>query len=297
MNVMLLIIYGMLFGVANIIPGVSGGTMAASLGIYDDLIRSISNLKTDFKKSMRFLVPLFIGAVTGLVLFSYSIEFLLGTFPLPTALAFIGLIFGGLPLLIQRFKDSIRQERRKMGIGHVLSFALFFGIIVWMSYISAEGQSGRALEFTVKEIASLFAVGTLGAASMVIPGISGSLVFMIFGYYYPIIRNLNLFFSGLKALDWAVMINSAKFLSPFGVGVLLGVFLISKIMEYLFANYSSYTYSAILGLVISSPIAVLNNTNAFGGFHWATDFVLLIIGLVVAVILGWVTYALGKNEK
>ncbi|WP_018659726.1 DUF368 domain-containing protein [Allofustis seminis] len=297
MNSLRLVIYGMLFGIANIIPGVSGGTMAASLGFYDELIRSISNLKRDWEKSLRFLAPLFLGAVLGLIFFSYSVEFLLKNFPLPTALAFIGLIFGGLPLLIQSFQKSLQNKKRTLNIGHLLIFALFFGVIVWMSYVNSSDLDSHHLVFNSQEIISLILVGMTGAAAMVIPGVSGSLVFMIFGYYYVIIQTLNRFFSGLKSLDINVLIHSAKFLFSFGVGVLLGIFLMSKLMEYLFEYYPSFTYSGILGLVAASPIAVLKNTQALANFNGSTDSIPLLIGLVIAGALGYMTYYLGRSSE
>ncbi|RAN56763.1 DUF368 domain-containing protein, partial [Dolosigranulum pigrum] len=92
MTTVLLIIKGMFIGVANIIPGVSGGTMAVSLGIYDDLIASITHLVKEWKKSIQFLTPIVVGAAAGVILFSYLITLLLTQYTLPTALTFVGLI-------------------------------------------------------------------------------------------------------------------------------------------------------------------------------------------------------------
>ena len=93
------VIKGMLIGIANIIPGVSGGTMAVSLGIYDKLISSVSNLLRDWKKSLITLLPIILGCGIGIVGFTYIIEYLLSRHTFVTCLAFVGLIFGGLPVL------------------------------------------------------------------------------------------------------------------------------------------------------------------------------------------------------
>lgn len=293
MKLLMLVFYGMLIGVANIIPGVSGGTMAASLGIYDEMIASISHLKREWKKSLLFLGPLLLGAALGVVFFSYSIEFLLSNYPLPTALAFIGLILGGLPLLFHELQTSLTQEKRPLNWTHALIFILFFGLIVWMSYLNADVGAARTFQLSIAELTGLFAIGVLGASAMVIPGVSGSLIFMIFGYYYSIIKTLNHFFDGLKIFDIMVMINTAKFLFPFGVGILVGIFLISRVMEYLFKNYSSWTYSGIIGLVIASPIAVLKNTQALVHFDWSTQLFELFVGVILLISLGFMTYKLG----
>lgn len=93
------ILEGILIGIANIIPGVSGGTMMVALGIYDKLIESITHLFSRFKKSMRFLLPIFIGIGIAIVVFSRLFEFLIETYPIPTNLAFCGLILEAFRLL------------------------------------------------------------------------------------------------------------------------------------------------------------------------------------------------------
>ena len=107
MTTVLLIIKGMFIGVANIIPGVSGGTMAVSLGIYDDLIASITHLVKEWKKSIQFLTPIVVGAAAGVILFSYLITLLLTQYTLPTALTFVGLILGGVPILFHSFFEEV----------------------------------------------------------------------------------------------------------------------------------------------------------------------------------------------
>ena len=98
------IIKGILIGIANIIPGVSGGTMAVSLGIYDKLISSISNLLKDWKKSLVTLLPIILGCGIGIVGFTYAIEYLLSHHTFVTCMAFVGLILGGIPILLISLK-------------------------------------------------------------------------------------------------------------------------------------------------------------------------------------------------
>ena len=109
------VLQGMVVGIANIIPGVSGGTMMVAMGLYDRLIHAITHLKKEFKESMKLLIPIFIGAGIAIVALSRLFEFLLETYPIPTNFAFCGLIAGSLPFIFKKVK------------GCELHFILFFG--------------------------------------------------------------------------------------------------------------------------------------------------------------------------
>ena len=262
MSYIWIVIKGILVGVANLIPGVSGGTMAVSLAIYDDLIFAITHLKKAFKKSMSILLPLALGILLGIVFFSYAIEVLLSQYTFPTAMAFVGLVLGGLPILLRQFAHTLKTERESIGWSQLVVFTLFFALIVVLSFYQESDVTFEALDLTLANLAILFFVGLIAAATMVIPGISGSLVLMILGYYYNIINTLTNFFDALRSLDTQGILHGLALLIPFGLGVLVGIFLISKIIEYLFANQPVLTYSGIFGLVLASPIAILLNTGA-----------------------------------
>lgn len=100
------ILRGVVIGLANIIPGVSGGTMMVSMGIYDTIIGCINSLFKDFKKCIKTLWPYALGMVAGILGLAKLITYLLGTFPLPTNMAFIGLILGGLPMIVRKMKGE-----------------------------------------------------------------------------------------------------------------------------------------------------------------------------------------------
>ena len=98
------ILQGMVVGIANIIPGVSGGTMMVAMGLYDHLIHAITHLKSEFKKSMKLLIPIFLGAGIAIVVLSRLFEYLLEVYPIPTNFAFCGLIAGSLPFIFKKVK-------------------------------------------------------------------------------------------------------------------------------------------------------------------------------------------------
>ena len=178
-NFVMDIIRGILIGIANVIPGVSGGTMAVSLGIYDKLISSLTGIFKNFKKSIQFLVPVILGAGIGIVGFAFMIEWLFEKYPLATSLTFVGLILGGIPILVKSLKGDLTKNRKKIGIGHIIAFILLFAFAIIMSMLSG-GDTGVVLDkLNVGTICILFLIGMVASATMVIPGVSGSMVLMI----------------------------------------------------------------------------------------------------------------------
>ena len=297
MNYLWLTIKGMLIGIANIIPGVSGGTMAISLGVYDDLIFSIANLMKDWKNSLRILGPILIGLASGIVAFSYLIERLLSQYTLPTALAFIGLILGGIPILWASLKESLRNKKTNLSFKHFLVFLLSFALVAGMALIQESGTSLSSFEFTFSNVVLLFFIGVIASATMVIPGVSGSLVLMILGFYYNILNTVTDFVNALRTLDFNGLLYGVGLLLPFGIGILLGIFFISKLVSYLFENLPVMTYSSILGLVLASPLAILINTNALDSIAGTNQGNFFIIGIVLLIGSAYLTYGLGKTDE
>lgn len=265
MNFLLDIIRGVVIGVANIIPGVSGGTMMVTMGIYDKLLGSITGLFKQFKKSVRTLLPYFIGMAVGIVAFAFLLtKVLLVKFPLPTAFAFIGLIVGGIPVLLKRVKGA--KAGTKAGakggfLSCVVVFALFFALIIGMQFLG-EGAE-RAVTPSVLNTLIMLVMGVLAAAAMVVPGVSGSLLLLAFGYYNAVTGAVTEFISAVFDWNLPVLLEKTALLFPFGIGVLLGIFFVAKLIEWLLAHYERLTYCGILGLVAASPVPVFSN--AWGG--------------------------------
>lgn len=283
---------GVVVGVANIIPGVSGGTMMVSMGIYEKIIGAINNLFKHFKKSILTLLPIGIGMVLGIGIFSYILPYCLENYPLPTSLCFIGLILGGVPFIVKPAKESLKKENKHISFQHVIAFLLLFALAVVMAFMSETEAHSAAFDLNVLLIIKLFVVGIIASATMVVPGVSGSLVLMLLGYYSGIIETIRDFISALAAFDSAAILHCVGILLPFGVGVVFGIFAVSKLIEWLFKTHPAVTYSAILGLIAASPIGILakmqhNNINA----------VSIIVGIVLLVGCTWFTYWFGKKTE
>lgn len=263
MNVLFLILKGMMIGIANVIPGVSGGTMAVSLGIYDRLIGSVSRLFKDLRKSLSFLLPILGGAALGIVGFSYAIEYLLEKHTFITCMAFVGLILGGLPMLFSSLSKAKKENRRSIGIVGILAFAAAFIISAGLPLLKAGDSVMTSIPVTAVNMLLLFVIGIIASATMVVPGVSGSMILMIMGYYYGIINSVTGFLDALRAMDLGAMKDGFLLLFPFGLGMLLGIFLIAKLITFLFERFCVETYCAILGLVVASPVAIFINTGLF----------------------------------
>ncbi len=273
------ILKGIVIGIANAIPGVSGGTMMVSMGIYDDIIYCITHLFKQLKKSIMILMPYLIGMAVGIVGLAYFIKALYTNVPFQTSMLFIGLILGGIPILTKRLKG------KKLGIPHAGMFLLFFVAIICMEVFGGDGKD-VVLTLGVFSLIKLFAVGVIASAMMVIPGVSGSMMLMIMGYYNPIMTSITNFIDALKAGQIGAAIEVCGILVPFGLGVVIGIFAIAKLIEVLLNRFEALTYCAILGLVISSPVVIMMRTSLnISIYVLLTGIVALLAGIAGAFFL------------
>lgn len=235
--------------------------------------------------------------VLGIIFFSYAIEFLLAEYAFITSLAFVGLILGGLPILFNAFQATLNKNNEKLSFRHGLVFVIFFVVVIGFSLMQEPVANVSTLEISFGNILILFALGVIASATMIIPGISGSLVLMIFGYYYQLLQLLTNFFNNILALNWDGILENLILIAPVGIGIILGIFLVSKIIEYLFINFPSITYSGILGLVIASPFAILYNTNAFADLAQSNTLISILLGSLLLVISFYLIFKIGQVDE
>ena len=182
MKALLDILRGIVIGIANIIPGVSGGTMAVSMGIYDKLISAVTGLFKHFKESMKLLIPLGIGMGIGIVGFGFLLEYLLEAHVLATCLTFVGLILGGLPILWMNLTRNVaKKPGGRIGAGEVISFLVLLAMGVGLPLLQGSEGAVKTLTLNPGTIVVLFLLGLIASATMVIPGVSGSMVLMVLG--------------------------------------------------------------------------------------------------------------------
>lgn len=285
MKNLILLVKGFFMGIANIIPGVSGGMIAIILGIYEQFIASISNFFKNFKENLKFLVPVALGIGLSILIMSGVINYSYEHFPLPTMLFFVGLVIGGIPMLYK----NVKGKKESKEISSYVIALLTFSLVIFMAcseLIFGTGSEVNLASLDVSGYIILFLVGVVAAATMVIPGISGSLMLMLLGYYYPVIRTINDLVK-LNNIGQNILI-----LGVFGAGVLIGIVLISKLLEMLFAKYNTKTYFGVLGFIFASIIAIpistfLENKGMEIIFsHAIVGVVLLIVGALISYKLG-----------
>lgn len=276
------ILQGMVVGIANIIPGVSGGTMMVAMGLYDKLIHSITHLKSEFKESMKLLIPIFAGAGIAIIALSRLFEYLLEYHPIPTNFAFCGLIAGSLPFIFKKVKGH------PVSVGKIIAFLIFFAIVILMAVMGETDGNTADVSFSIVNMIKLLVVGIIAAATMVIPGVSGSMMLMLLGYYDTILKSINSFIDALIAFDIQALLVQCSILVPFGIGVVLGIFLIAKLIEFIFSKAEIHAYYAIIGLILASPIAILLKVDwrGFSVLNLAVGIVTFVAGWFVASKLG-----------
>ena len=278
MKNIILIIKGLIVALANIIPGVSGGTLMITLGIYEEIIDIISHPFKNLKNNWKFILFIGIGVVSGILVFSKLIKYSLEHFPLATPLFFMGLVLGGIPLLFKKgkVKDNIK-------VSNIIIMLLTFGIVLLFALLKS-GDNVVTITLNFKGILLLFLVGMIAASSMIIPGISGSFMLMLMGYYKPIIDTI----SNLTKFNnlW----DNLKILIPFGVGIIVGIVLVAKLIEYLLKKYEIKTYFGVIGFVLASIIAILIPL-----FKVDIKIVELIVGIILMIIGTLATYKISNK--
>lgn len=277
------ILKGIVIGISNVIPGVSGGTMMVSMGIYDKLIFLLTHFIKKMKEAIAMLIPLGIGMVLAIALFSKLFsDILFPKFPVQTNMFFIGLILGGLPLIYGKVKGN------KLKMPSIIAFIVFFVLVVGLAVIGEGSGATADTSFSVINVIKLFGVGVVAAATMVIPGVSGSMMMMVLGYYNTIIDTISALIDALKAFDIAAILDTFTILAPFGIGAVIGVVVIAKLVEYVLKNFPLITYWAIIGLVVASPVAIviMMDVAAIGVVEIISGIVLFAVGAVIAYKLG-----------
>ncbi len=274
MKDLIIVLKGFILGIANIIPGVSGGTLAITLGIYEKLLSIINHFKDEFKKNIKFLIYLAIGIVIAILVFSNIISICLDKYTFATILFFIGIILGGLPKLFNKVKD-------KFNINNLLVLIITFSIVIFMKFISTNNVvSLNNIDFI--KIITLFFAGMIASSSMLLPGISGSFVLMLFGYYEPIINSIK------ELTRFNNIMHNLIILSIMGIGIILGILVAARIIEYLLKKYEIKTYYGIIGFVLASIISIFITavSSTVGIVEIIVGILLLFIGIIIARFIG-----------
>lgn len=293
---------GIILGVANVIPGVSGGTMAVVFGIYNRLIDLISlNVKKIFSQ-WKFILPLGAGLVTGVLLFSKIITFLFNKFPIQTNWFFIGIILGSIPMIFTHWLNAKKQtplpnqteptepteqteqatqnaqatKSKKIPISSIICCAISLTIMILMVIFKSEKPETQVTPgFSLYNTIIMFVGLAIAAIAMIIPGISGSFIMLALGIYSTVIGAIDSF--------------NIYLLIPGALGAIVGLLCGAKLVRILMSKIPSQTYGIIFGLILGSVFVI---------FPTAGYSPLIVLTSIVCAAAGFlVSFLFSKTEK
>ncbi|HCG2262037.1 TPA: DUF368 domain-containing protein [Staphylococcus aureus] len=275
------ILKGFAMGTSDLVPGVSGGTIALLLGIYNQFIASISGIfSRRFWPSFTFLIPIIIGMLLAMGSLSNLFNYLLSQHHIPTMFFFGGLIIGIVPYLlkISNYKTSFTTKHYMMVIAGIAI------LIVITLMNNSDKHAGETLTLSTGLIIKYFIAGMCASSAMLLPGISGSFMLLVFGVYGTVMLEI----SEVVKLNFAGL----PILLAVGFGVLAGFIISSKIIQYFLTHHKLMTFALIIGFVVGSLFAVFPGlpTNIV---MWFVSLVVFIIGFIVSLTLGRIT---AENE-
>ena len=304
------IIIGIIIGISNIVPGVSAGTMFVILGIFKKLIDQVGlcldevktmvknitkfkeknggiravgiMFKNIFMSQKTFLIPIAIGMIFAIYFVAKLFSILNPEQILYRNYIFLGLILGGIPALFKELKKgtdiaNIKKRKISIYIFMIIGFAMMFALYL----LKVNGIGLRKVgyeELSITMALPLFLVGAVAAASMVIPGISGSMVVLILGYY--------------ELMTVSISKLNMIFIIPFAIGILVGIMAILKLIKYLLDKHYTRTYSCIVGFVIGSLLMV------FPGLPVGVmGYVITIVCIAIGVMLSYMVEKYSERIK
>ena len=289
MKYIIAIVKGILVGLAVLIPGVSGGSMIMTMGIYEQAISITSRDKKVRRAAIVFLIPYVIGIVVGILGLAFVIKWLMERYLFETALCFIGMILGSLPMLYKKVKGE------KFSLVGALMFVLMVAVMIALPHLSGNAGGEGKLSMSLWGAVVAVVLGFIGAGTMIVPGISGSMVMLVLGYYNDIIGHI----TGLKEVAKGILKGGFSgsaipwdhvfALAFFAVGALLGLLLVSRWIKWLLGHHPVPTYYAIMGLMLASPYPIFIksglNFAGMGAGHLVAGCVTFLLGFALALFL------------
>lgn len=257
---------GIIMGAGAIAPGVSGGALAVIFGLYDKITNFIAHMNQNFKKNVLFFMPIGVGAVIGILLFSRIIEFLFLHYETEVRYAFVGLMLGTIPTVV--------REANKKGYKRKYMFPLMMSFLLTVVVTILENNAVNLIKDVGTTPLHVVMYGIIIGFGTIIPGISASIVLMYLGAYEIVI-------GAISNLNIVVIFY-------LGIGFVLSVLLFAKVITMLFSKAYGFTYYTILGLVLGSIISI------FPGFIFSFYYIMNVLLLLLCCLL---SYTLSKTAK
>lgn len=264
MNYIKNMVYGIFIGMGAIIPGVSSGVICVILGIYEKLLKSALNIFNNFKENMKFLLPIGIGVIIGMILFGNILKYLLYAYPIQVSFIFIGLVLGSIPQLL---KETEKKEKFKLKyIWYMLvTMIIGAGMVVLENRMTINSETEFSLWYLILS-------GICMSIGVIVPGVSSTVILMLLGVY-------SAYLTSIAGLYFPILI-------PIGIGLFIGCLICMKIIKYLLDNFYIQTFYSIIGFTIGSVFVL----------YPGITFDLRGLISILCFLLGWTITGL-FNEK
>lgn len=294
-------------GVASAIPGVSGGTIAVITGIYKKLINAVNNIFKHFVSSFLTLLPIFLGVVFAIIpcvlIFDKAFEgFVFGLVSL-----FAGFIIGSFPGIL----DEIKHTKPKVSFVVVSVISGLIALGLGIMSVTLSGVIDFSSQMSQPDVWFFFLAllfGVLASLALVVPGISGSMLLLVLGFYTPLIESLSALLKFEAINVWATL----GVIGCFGAGIIIGFLLISKLMAYLLEKHHDITFYSIIGFIVGSTIALYFNSDIYnyylvwGGktidevnpfLPWFVELPIAIVLLCGGVVASYILVRYSRKSK
>ncbi|MCD8195292.1 MAG: DUF368 domain-containing protein [Coprobacillus sp.] len=297
---------GLLMGISAAIPGISGGTTAVILQIYDDIVDAVNHFFKKFKNAMIVLIPVLIGVIIGLIPCFYLFDLALEYFAFGLICIFAGLIIGCFPSLTDQVKGA------KVRPTHIVSLIVAFAFSLSIGVISVQFSLNEAMADVFANpqwwfYLIILGVGLLASFSVAVPGISGSMLLLILGLYDNIVNYFVDFFRNISSVSAGEVGQFLLVILMIVIGFIIGVWGISKLMSIFLKHWRVGTYYAIIGFVAGSLVTLFYNNNIVEYYQmWASGSqgsvsmtVEIIIGvalLMVSIVIGYLLITLYRRR-
>ena len=243
------LIKGCIIGVACVVPGLSGGTLAISMGIYEDIIYSINNFTKTPKECIKKMWLYGIGMLVGVLIAIISISTLFEFAPVAISMLFVGLVLGAIPDMTKELDENT------INLKDFITFTVFASLIIFLPTLT--NGVAKDIVASASGIGIMTMLGALLAATIIIPGVSGSVIFMALGYYKGLMDMASNTVKDILKLDFTSAWHGGMMLIPLAIGAIVGIILLAKLLEKLLKEQRKTVYWGILGIVVASPFPII----------------------------------------
>ena len=276
---------GTLVGIVSMMPGASGGIIAVIFGVYERIIADLADIRGKLLKDLRFIIPLGLGVVFGLLVCAVGIDALMQRWEIPMMFLFVALIAFQIPDIRKLSDDGTTEKPTNWNLALCAMGAVVMVLLVVPTLMGGTSSSISLMELDVVDIVLLFVIGVIIALSKIVPGMSGAAILLAIGLYTPLMNLIG----DTSDLDLDVLVDKVSALIPIGLGLVVGVLGLSRVVDWFLRNHRRSTYFCILGMTLGSIVAVVVqavDSMAESPVEW-TMIAGIAVGIVAGLVIGY----------